>query len=444
MKNKVSNYGLVKLVINPIIAVSMSAVASSALAATALDNGTALTGLSGTSGSDTLYEITVPAGASNLSFNISGGSGDADLYVKFGSQASSSNWDCRPYIGGNNETCDISSAQEGSYSVMLNAYSSYSDVSLLASFDEAGAPPPPPPPASGLSAAASAGDSITRAFGADCTANTSWWNLWCLAGNADQPWHSWFNGDSANVNSVHDRYKTLDPSITANNNAAQTGAEMVGINDTERPFAEQAALIVAQSPVPDHVETIFGGNDICSRDCVDPANCNDPLYTGDQWRQAIRGGLNTLMSGLPAGSSILMGSVPRVQDIRQAGVDKQATSSSIDCDSLWSSYDVCRIVTNPGILNGESMSVRHAGVAAAQQQYNTITREEVEAYNSNANGLNPNGIELVAEYVDENTPSGGTFAFGADEINGGDCFHPNVATQSKIADLMWNGNPFKL
>jgi len=444
MKNKVSKNGLVKLVINPIIAVSMSAVASTALAATALDNGTALTSLSGTSGSNTFYEITVPAGASNLSFNISGGSGDADLYVKFGSQASSSNWDCRPYIGGNNETCNISGAQEGNYSVMLNAYSSYSNVNLIASFDEAGAPPPPPPPSSGLSAAASAGDSVTRAFGADCTANTSWWNLWCLAGNADQPWHSWFNGDSANVNSVHDRYKTLDPSITANNNAAQTGAEMVGLNDTERPFAEQAALIVAQSPVPDHVETIFGGNDICSRDCVDPANCNDPLYTGDQWRQAIRSGLNTLMSGLPAGSSILMGSVPRVQDIRQAGVDKQATSSSIDCDSLWSSYDVCRIVTNSGVLNGETMATRHAGVAAAQQQYNAITREEVEAYNSNANGLNPNGIELVSEYVDENTPSGGTFAFGADEINGGDCFHPNVATQTKIADMMWNGNPFKL
>jgi len=440
---KIKTNELFKLISTPITAITMSAVASSALAATALDNGTALTSLSGASGSNTHYELTVPAGASSLSFNISGGSGDADLYVKFGSQASSSNWDCRPYVNGNNETCDINPAQEGAYSVMLNAYSSYSDVSLIASYDEAGNPPPPPPPASGVTATSAAGDSITRAFGADCTANTSWWNLWCLAGNADQPWHSWFNGDNANVNSVHDRYKTLDPSITANNDASQTGAEMVGINDTERPFAEQAALIVAQSPTPDHVEMIFGGNDICSRDCVDPANCNDPLYTGDQWRQAVRTGLNTLMSGLPAGASILMGSVPRVQDIRQAGVDKQATSSSIDCDSLWSSYDVCRIVTNPGILNSESMAVRHAGVAAAQQQYNAITREEVEAYNSNANGMNPNGIELVAEYVDENTPSGGTFAFGANEINGGDCFHPNVATQSKIADLMWNGNPFK-
>jgi len=149
------------------------------------------------------------------------------------------------------------------------------------------------------------------------------------------------------------------------------------------------------------------------------------------------------MSGLPAGSSVLMGSVPRVQDIRQAGVDKQNADVYVNCDSLWSSYDVCRIVTDPGVLNSESMAVRHAGVAAAQQQYNAITREEVEAYNSNANGMNPNGIELVAEYVDENTPSGGTFAFGADEINGGDCFHPNVATQSKIAELMWSGNPFQ-
>jgi len=442
---KVKKNELFKLISTPIAAITMSAVASSALAATALENGTALTSLSGASGSNTFYELAVPAGATNLSFNMSGGSGDADIFVKFGSQASSSNWDCRPYAYGNNEVCDINTAQTGTYSVMLNGYSSYSDVSLIASFDDAGnppPPPPPPPPSSGVTATSAAGDSITRAFAADCTWNSSWWGLLCVAGQ-DQAQHSWFDGWASAVTSVHDLYKAIDPSITANKDAAQTGAEMVGRNDTERPFAEQAAMIVAQSPVPDHVEMIFGGNDICSRDCVDPANCNDPLYTGEEWRQAVRTGLNTLMSGLPANSSILMGSVPRVQDIRQAGVDKQDADVYVNCDSLWSSYDVCRIVTDPGVLNGETMATRHAGVAAAQQQYNAITRAEVEAYNSNSNGLNPNGIELVAEYVDENTPSGGTFAFGADEINGGDCFHPNVATQSKIAELMWNGNPFQ-
>lgn len=436
---------LAKTVGASVAATSILSFSLPALAATTLENGTPLTGLSDASGGEQFYEVAVPANASDLSIRVSGGSGDVDLYVNFGSQASSSNWDCRPYAYGNEENCDFSSPQEGVYSIRLHAYSAYSGVSLTASFTDGGTtpPPPPPPPASGVTSTSAAGDSITRAFGADCTYNTTIFGLWCVAGNADQPWHSWFDGWDADVNSVHDRYKALDASITANKDASQTGAEMVGKNDTERKFAEQAALIVAQTPAPDHVEMIFGGNDICSRDCVDPANCADPLYTDEEWRQGIRDGLNTLMTGLPGGSSIVMGSVPRVQNIRQAGVDLQASDEWIDCDNLWSSYDVCSIVTNPGVLNGESMAVRHAGVSAAQQRYNEIIREEAEAYNSNSNGLNPNGIELVAEYVDEYTPSGGTFEFGAEHLNGGDCFHPNVATQGKIAEFMWNGNPFK-
>ena len=441
MKTSKKSKTLAKFLKSSLSTMALSIVSISSFAATALDNGTPVTGLSGSSGSQVLYELAVPAGSSNLSFNISGGSGDADIYVKFGSQASTSNWDCRPYRAGNNETCNISSAQTGTYSVMIDAYSTYSGVDLVGSFDEAGAPPPP---SSGVSNAAAAGDSITRAFGADCTGNVWFWDLWCLLGG-DQPEHSWFDGWSSSVNSVADRYQALDSSISANKDAAMSGAEMSGAGDqgSEPNFAAQAALIVAQSPVPDHVEVVLGGNDICNRDCVDPANCADPLYSDAQWTQAVRNGLNTLMTGLPAGSSVLIGSVPRVQDIRQAGVDKQATSSSINCDSLWSSYDVCRIVTNGGTLNGESSATRLAAVALAQQSYNAIVRQEVTAYNSNANGLNPNGIELVAEYVDENTPSAGTFQFGAEHIDGGDCFHPNVSTQNTIADFMWNANPFK-
>jgi len=441
MKKSKRSITLAKLIKSSLSIVALATVSISSFAATALDNGTPVTSLSGSSGSQVLFELSVPAGASNLSFNISGGSGDADIYVKFGSQASTSNWDCRPYRSGNNETCNISSAQTGTYSVMIDAYSAYSGVDLVGSFDEAGTPPPP---SSGVSNAAAAGDSITRAFGADCTGNVWFWDLWCLLGG-DQPEHSWFDGWSSNVNSVADRYQALDSSISANKDASMSGAEMSGAGDqgSEPNFAAQAALIVAQSPVPDHVEVVLGGNDICNRDCVDPANCADPLYSDTQWTQAVRNGLNTLMTGLPAGSSVLIGSVPRVQDIRQAGVDKQATSSSINCDSLWSSYDVCRIVTNGGTLNGESSATRLAGVALAQQSYNAIVRQEVTAYNSNTNGLNPNGIELVAEYVDENTPSAGTFQFGAENIDGGDCFHPNVSTQNTIANFMWNANPFK-
>ncbi|MCW8875756.1 MAG: PPC domain-containing protein [Kangiellaceae bacterium] len=80
--------------------------------------------------------MEVPAGATNLSFAMSGGSGDADIYVKFGSQPTTSSYDCRPYKTGNSETCDISNVQAGTYHVMIRAYSTFSGVSLTGSYTE--------------------------------------------------------------------------------------------------------------------------------------------------------------------------------------------------------------------------------------------------------------------------------------------------------------------
>jgi lysophospholipase L1-like esterase len=408
---------------------------------TVLENGVALTNLTGSSGQQLMFSFEVPAGAQDLNIAMSGGSGDADLYLRFGAEPTTSTYDCRPYKSGNNETCTVTNIQAGTYYLLMNGYSNFSGISLVENYNEVTTPPPGP--VAGVANIAVIGDSITRAFGADCTYNSSWWSLLCLAGG-DQPEHSWFDGSSSAVNSVYDRYKVLDSSINTNNSAV-TGAELTGIREdgSEPSFAAQASTIVAQTPTPDHVELIFGGNDLCSRDCIDPANCNDPIYSDDEWRQAIRTGLNTLVAGMPEGASVLLGSVPRVQDIRQAGIDKQAGDAYINCESIWTSYDVCSIVTKSGNLNGESMASRIAGVAAAQKRYNAILAEEATAYNANSNGLNPNGIEVVAEYVDESTPSGGTFQFGASHINGGDCFHPNVATQSLISELMWNSNTDK-
>ncbi|WP_193164348.1 M4 family metallopeptidase [Microbulbifer hainanensis] len=103
-----------------------------------LENGVAVTGLSASTGNTVQYTLDVPAGASNLSFQISGGTGDADLYVKFGSAPTTSSYDCRPYLSGNAETCTISNVQQGTYYVMVRAYSSFSGVSLVGSYDENG------------------------------------------------------------------------------------------------------------------------------------------------------------------------------------------------------------------------------------------------------------------------------------------------------------------
>jgi Zn-dependent metalloprotease len=98
--------------------------------ATPLTNGVAITGISGAAGSQKFYYLDVPAGVP-VSFAMSGGTGDVDLYVKFGSQPTTASYDCRPYLSGNNETCNIAAkTTAGRYHVLLNAYSAYSSVSL--------------------------------------------------------------------------------------------------------------------------------------------------------------------------------------------------------------------------------------------------------------------------------------------------------------------------
>lgn len=105
---------------------------------TVLENGVPKTGLSGASGSQLQFTMNVPAGASGLKFTLSGGSGDADMYVRFGAAPTTSTYDCRPYLNGNNETCTISTAQTGTYYVMVRGYSAYSGVSLVGNYSTGG------------------------------------------------------------------------------------------------------------------------------------------------------------------------------------------------------------------------------------------------------------------------------------------------------------------
>lgn len=100
-----------------------------------LVNGVALSGLSGSSSSQTHYFIDVPADAANLNVQMNGGSGDADLYLKAGTQPTTTSYDCRPFDNGNDESCSVTAPDATRYYVMLNGYSSYSSVTLLGSFD---------------------------------------------------------------------------------------------------------------------------------------------------------------------------------------------------------------------------------------------------------------------------------------------------------------------
>jgi secreted trypsin-like serine protease len=90
------------------------------------------TSLSGASGSFQHFPITVPAGKSTLTVTQSGGTGDADLYVRQGSQPTTSSYTCRPYLNGNAETCTINSPVAGTWYVSVRGYTSFSGVSVVA------------------------------------------------------------------------------------------------------------------------------------------------------------------------------------------------------------------------------------------------------------------------------------------------------------------------
>ena len=105
----------------------------SALATGVLSNGVPVTGLSGAQNAELRYTLQVPAGATNLRFVTSGGTGDSDLYVRFGSAPSTSDpLKSEGYT--NAETVSIATAQAGTYHVLVRGYSAFSGVTLTGSF----------------------------------------------------------------------------------------------------------------------------------------------------------------------------------------------------------------------------------------------------------------------------------------------------------------------
>jgi len=99
-----------------------------------LERGVAAASLSGAKSSKREWQVQVPAGVSQLTLSMTGGSGDADLHVRFGAPATTTAYDFRPYENDANETVRVASPQAGTWYVMVNGYTAYSGVSLTASW----------------------------------------------------------------------------------------------------------------------------------------------------------------------------------------------------------------------------------------------------------------------------------------------------------------------
>lgn len=125
-----ASFSGVTLTANYTAASTSSSSASSSGNSQVMNNGDTRSNLSGTTNSETLFQVTVPSGATNLAIVTSGGSGDVDLYVRSGQVPTTSSYDCRPFASGNNERCDFATPQPSIYYILLRAYTSFSGLTL--------------------------------------------------------------------------------------------------------------------------------------------------------------------------------------------------------------------------------------------------------------------------------------------------------------------------
>ena len=89
-----------------------------------------MTGLNASQNGVINYKLVVPDGVDELAVSLSGGSGDADLYVREGAKPNGSQFDHRSWNGGNGESIVISGAGGKTWYIQLHAYEAFTGVTL--------------------------------------------------------------------------------------------------------------------------------------------------------------------------------------------------------------------------------------------------------------------------------------------------------------------------
>lgn len=266
---------------------------------------------------------------------------------------------------------------------------------------------------------ANAGDSISQGFGA---------NGW----PGDHEDMSWVQGTDDRVRSTAERTAQIQVGFTQQSESV-TGAEMVGGNDN---FPAQAMRICAQSVKPTRVRVLLGANDVCNREASASDDATANLYSIETFVNAFRAGVDQLVACMPPKSVIQVLSFPRVDKVYDAGHAK----SSWCYLGVWPLAGVCRIVT------AEKNAGRRTQLGDAVDVFNDALAGEVAAYGSNANGKNPKGIGFFTDWAGSiatghANSSVGTYSFTKDDINGTDCFHPNIPGQARLACVAWEKSP---
>lgn len=97
-----------------------------------LTSGVPVSGITLAKNATKTYTINVPAGKTKLTFKLSGGTGDGDIYAKFGVAPTTTSYEAKSDGSSNAETITINAPKAGTYYLLLKAYAAVSGTTLLA------------------------------------------------------------------------------------------------------------------------------------------------------------------------------------------------------------------------------------------------------------------------------------------------------------------------
>ena len=96
---------------------------------------------SAATGQSAAYTFVVPTGATNLTFKMTGGTGDGDLYTKLGSAPTTTDFLAKSDGATNTETITIATPTAGTYHLLARADAAVSGASIVASYQTGTTPP---------------------------------------------------------------------------------------------------------------------------------------------------------------------------------------------------------------------------------------------------------------------------------------------------------------
>jgi len=252
--------------------------------------------------------------------------------------------------------------------------------------------------------------------------------------NHDRVWSTGYNAGDG-VNSLNERFDSLDPAYTPNTaaldgffNQAESGAVMAD-------FAAQAQAVVAASAnVPSGqvgmVTMLMGNNDVCA-DSI--AQMTDPAVFEAQYRA----GLDILAaSPVPQNVNILISGVPAIYWLWESKRSNFACTVLIwpfvpcqnllddpgdDCASATSRQDPDNVY--PG--DGANCQRRKQFHALIRDVYNPILEDVLAEYQANGELTNADYSDIF------------DVRFSSNHVNNGDCFHPSTAGHALLSNEQW-------